>query len=397
MTDRPARALRALFFAAVAALTLLASAPAQAASAGADIERVSFHPRSDGNGYVVRVHTSARVSAFSVDQEGGTVELVVYQARLAPSLRRERARGPVRDYRFEADEDRVTITFEVRGVEAQVYPDRDSDDLLVALSRPTRTATPAPGAKEPRVPAVPVNIAAPSTNWRLDKIVVDAGHGGHDVGTNHNGVREKDVTLAVSRRLGRMIESELGVEVVYTRSDDRFIELHERGRIANRSNGKLFISIHANAAGSGRARGTETFFLAPHRSNSARGVMERENAVVRMESQPDLYADFDDEGGILRSMAMSAYQEESQLLASLIEGEFGQTRHSRGVKQAGFLVLWRASMPAVLVETGFVTHRDEARYLSSAEGQDEIARSVFRAVSAYKERYERGLRLAVAG
>jgi N-acetylmuramoyl-L-alanine amidase len=123
--------------------------------------------------------------------------------------------------------------------------------------------------------------------------------------------------------------------------------------------------------------------------------MERENGVIQLESAPELYAEFSDDGGdILRAMAMSAFQEESQEFARLVEAEFGTTRRSRGVKQAGFLVLWAASMPAVLVETGFVSNTDEARILSSLEGQEATARSIFRAVSAYKDRYERGLRTA---
>jgi N-acetylmuramoyl-L-alanine amidase len=232
-----------------------------------------------------------------------------------------------------------------------------------------------------------------ASNWRLDCVVIDAGHGGHDGGATANGVREKDVTLAIARRVGRLIDERLGLRVVYTRSDDRFITLDGRGRIANESCGKLFISIHANAGGSS-AHGTETYFLAPHRSESAREVMLRENDVVRLESNPDLYADFDAEGGIVRALAMGAYQEDSQELAGLVEREFGRGlgRNSRGVKQAGFLVLWRASMPAILVETGFVTNPAEARYLSSAVGQDAIAGAVFRAVRTYKEHYERGLR-----
>ena len=124
--------------------------------------------------------------------------------------------------------------------------------------------------------------------------------------------------------------------------------------------------------------------------------MARENSVVRLESDPSLYEDFDTEGGIMRTLAFSSYQQESQELASLIEEEFGTraNRLSRGVKQAGFLVLWRASMPAVLVETGFVTNAAEARFLASADGQDLIASAIFRAIRDYKERYERDLRLA---
>ncbi|MEM1054948.1 MAG: N-acetylmuramoyl-L-alanine amidase [Bacteroidota bacterium] len=404
------RTLRTARLALLAALTVATALPADAgvhatASAGVtsahltdvDIERISFHRRSDGRGYVVRLHTDARVPAFSVDETDGGIELVVFRVGLAPQLRRDDAKGPVRSYRVLPEDDKVTFRFVTRGeVEATAYPDRESNDLLLALT--TVPSRPAP-------PVVSTSTSTPSgggtdgtTNWRLDTIVLDAGHGGDDYGAVANGTSDKEVAIGVVRRLGPMIESELGIRVVYTRRGDEFHTLRERGRIANREGGKLFISVHANAASSSRARGTETFFLAPHRSDTAREVMERENSVIELESDPSLYADFDDEGGILQSLAMSAYQEESQLIATLVEREFvASGRHSRGVKQAPFLVLWAASMPAILVETGFITNPEEARFLASASGQEKTARAIFRAVKAYKEQYERGLRLASTG
>ena len=397
-------------------LALVGLLTAGSALASATIERVSFATRADGRGYVVRFHADGRIGAYAVEQPtAASIQFVVYNATLAGDLRRGEPVGPVRDYRAAVTGDHVTFTFDLApgsGLDAQAYPDRDSNDLLLALttlpaSAPVAAVTwnsgaggvSANGASPATAPSTALGDAASREHWRLDCVVVDAGHGGHDGGATYFGVREKDVTLAIARRLGTYLEDNLGMRVVYTRSDDRFIELHERGRSANASCGKLFISIHANAAGSSSARGTETYFLAPHRTESARNVMERENSVVRMETDPNLYADFDAEGGIMRQLAFSAYQQESQDLASLIEAELGQRarRHSRGVKQAGFLVLWRASMPAVLVETGFVTNPDEARFLSSSDGQDLIASAIFRAVRAYKEQYERGISVAVRG
>ena len=226
--------------------------------------------------------------------------------------------------------------------------------------------------------------------------MLDAGHGGHDGGASANGIREKDITLAVAKKVGHYVEDRLGIRVVYTREDDRFIELHERGRIANESCGKLFVSIHANAAGSSSAHGSETFFLGLHKSESAADVMERENSVVALESDPGLYAGFDDAEIIVQTLATTAYQRESERLASLIQDQFEHRaeRPSRGVKQAGFLVLWRASMPAVLIELGFVTNPSEARFLRSEYGQDLLASAIFRSIRDYKEQYERGFRFA---
>lgn len=405
-----------------AALLLVAAAPA-GATADVSVQRVSFDRSHDGRTTVARVHTTDRVRAYSVDQDGTTLELVLFRARLAPSLRREGAEGPVQTYHVEAAGDRVTVRFQVdAGVYVRAYPDRDSDHLLLAFSadpppRPTAWGRPTPAVRTPPAavtrppitraampaPAEPVAAAsavpdAGAEHWRLDTVVLDAGHGGHDHGGVGNGTSDKEVAFGVVSRLGPMLERELGVRVVYTRPHDRFVELRERGRIANREGGKVFISVHANSAASPSARGTETFFLSANKSANAREVMERENSVVELESAPELYADFHDEDDIVRSLAMSAYQEESQELARLIEGEFVRSgRHSRGVKQGPFLVLWAASMPAVLVEVGFVSNREEARYISSERGLDETARSIFNAVRAYKESYERGTRLAVGG
>ena len=391
----------------------------------AAVERVSFDPSPDG-ALVARVHTSSRVRAYSVDQDGGALELVLYRARLGSSVDQARAVRPVRGYALASDGDRVRVRFEVDpSVHVRAYPDRESDDLLLAFSNTppprreswgggvprerVRREPAAAGGEIAEVPAAPPvtgagpvpggeSVALPTgaERWQLDTIVLDAGHGAHDFGARANGTSDKEVALGVVSRLGPMIERELGVRVVYTRDDDTFVELRERGRIANREGGKLFISVHANAAGSSSAHGTETFFLAPRGQGNARSVMERENSVIELESDPGLYADFHDEDDILASLAMSAYQEESQLLARLIEAEFVEDgRHSRGVKQDNFIVLWAASMPAVLVEVGFVSNRDEARYLSSSEGLDRTARSIFEAVRAYKATYERGL--AVGG
>lgn len=229
--------------------------------------------------------------------------------------------------------------------------------------------------------------------WRLDKIVIDAGHGGKDPGASANGVREKDVVLKVAKKLGQYIEENLDIEVVYTRTDDTFIELEERGHIANRAGAKLFVSIHINAARSRAARGTETFFLGQHKTEAAQKVMERENAVIRYEDNPEDYADYDEQALVRQILAQSAYMRQSERLASLIEAQFADRvqRRSRGVHQAGFYVLWSASMPAVLVELGFLTNPAEARFLKSERGQTYLASAIFRAVRDYKAKYEKGI------
>ena len=330
-----ARMIRLVLTACVlAALVVPARAGGAIAGDRVDLQRVSFDQSTDGSSLVVRLHTSARVRAYSVDQDGGTVELVLYRARLAPSLERAAARMPVRSYRTDVEGDRVTVRFEIDpSVNVRAYPDRESADLLLSFSaaprpramawgggrarRPVRPIEPAPVAAIPTPAASDAVLPAPQSgasqadlsssaaHWRLDTIVLDAGHGGRDAGGVGIGTTDRDVAFAVVRRLGPMIERELGVKVVYTRSTDTFVELRERGRIANREGGKLFISVHGNA-GPASARGTETFFLAPRGSASARDVMERENSVIQLESDPSFYDGYTSGGDILASLAMSA-------------------------------------------------------------------------------------------
>ena len=235
--------------------------------------------------------------------------------------------------------------------------------------------------------------AAEGRHWMLDTVVIDAGHGGKDSGAMGHGVREKDIALKVALKLGHYLEDRLGVQVVYTREDDRFIELKDRGRIANEHGAKLFISIHVNAATNARAQGTETYFIGLHKTTAAQETMRRENEVVKLESSQSEYEDMTEEALIRMALTQSAYMQKSEELSGLIQEQFEKRVHrkNRGVKQAGFYVLWGASMPAVLVELGFLSNREEAAFMNSELGQDYLASAIFRAVREYKERYERGL------
>jgi N-acetylmuramoyl-L-alanine amidase len=368
-------------------------------TAGATIRRISITERSDGRGLVVRLHSTGHIPAFHAEAKGdGEIELTLFQTDIATAP--PAAHGPIQQVRVAQEGDRAIVRLRVDPnvfVVPQAYPDRDSNDLLLALTYAAKPVASTPPPTRPASTPASGGDEASREHWRLDCIVLDAGHGGRDPGAVAHGVRESDVTLGITVRLGKLIEDNLGVRVVYTRRDDRFVELAERGRIANQSCGKLFVSIHGNSASNRSATGTETYFLGLHRSESARRVMERENSVIALESDPDLYTGMDEAALVMQTMAQTTYLRISEQLASLIENQFASNagRRSRGVKQAGFLVLWRASMPAVLVETGFISNRDEARFLASAQGQQLIADSIFRAIREYKQQYERGLGIAV--
>jgi N-acetylmuramoyl-L-alanine amidase len=388
-------------------LLLTSATPASPDSATSpQVQRLSLAERSDGRGLVLRIHVSGQVAAFSEPRQvnPGVYEVTLFNTAVARSVRQDRVRGSVRSYSITNRGGHSVVQIELAPgqlMDVTAYRDRDSPDLLVAMtnraSAPVAGA-PAPvrGTPAPATPRSPESLAEESARWRMDTIVIDAGHGGRDPGAVANGIREKDVTLGVALRLGRLIEQNLGVRVVYTRQDDRFIELHHRGRMANEAGGKLFVSIHANSAPNRSATGTETFFLGASRSEAAQRVMERENSVVRLESDPDRYRDFDDQALIRRVLTHSAYMRKSEQLAALVEGQFGRNlgRRSRGVKQANFYVLWGASMPAILVELGFITNPEEATYLASDRGQNDLALGIFRAIADFKEQYERGLDLS---
>lgn len=247
----------------------------------------------------------------------------------------------------------------------------------------TRTATP---------------VAPPTRPSRRRVVVVDAGHGGPDPGMRgwspeRTPVREKDVTLGVALQLEQELERR-GYAVVMTRRTDTLIALDDRGRIANRSKGDLFISVHVNAANPRwrephAARGFETYFLAEAKTEDERRVAQMENEVVRFETEADAPRN-DPLGFIINDMAQNEHLRESNDLAEIIQGALRRVHPgpSRGVKQAGFRVLVTAYMPAVLVEIGFGTNDAEAAFMNSVPGQRTLAGAIADAAAEYLGRYE---------
>jgi len=221
--------------------------------------------------------------------------------------------------------------------------------------------------------------------WYIDTVVIDAGHGGKDPGAIGHNILEKDVTLDIALILGEMLERKLNVNVIYTRTEDVFIPLWKRTKIANEEEGKLFISIHANAAHPS-IFGFETYLLNPSKSSEAIDIANRENGVIELEKDTKNYTLYSDENLILATMAQNYYMQESEELASLIQKHMDQnlTSRNRGIKQAGFHVLVGASMPNVLIEVGFLTNKNEAKQLNKKQYKRKIAESIFNAIKEYK-------------
>jgi len=242
---------------------------------------------------------------------------------------------------------------------------------------------------------LPVNQLFSQSFLNIDKIVIDAGHGGKDPGTIGKHSKEKTVALSIALKLGDLIKKNLkDVDIIYTRDKDVFVELYRRAEIANKAKADLFISIHCNSINSTRAKGTETWIMGNHRSAKNLEVAKKENAAILLESDYSKnYNNFDPnsaESYITFSLIQNAYREQSMQLAESVQNQFENRVHriNRGVKEAGFLVLVYTTMPSILIETGFLSNPEEEKFLLSEQGQDYIASAIYRAFKGYKNSIE---------
>lgn len=240
------------------------------------------------------------------------------------------------------------------------------------------------------------DVAAQRHQHSIRKVVIDPGHGGKDPGAVGRRSKEKDIVLSIALKAGRYIEENMkDVEVIYTRKTDEFVELFRRAEIANESNADLFISIHCNANRSPAPYGSETFVMGLHRSNENLEVAKKENAAILFEEDYKVtYGGFDPnspEAHIIFSLYQNAYLDQSLEFARLVQDQFRERvrLNDRGVKQAGFLVLYKIAMPGVLIETGFLSNAKEEEFLMSEQGQTYIASAIYRAFREYKENVEK--------
>ncbi len=231
---------------------------------------------------------------------------------------------------------------------------------------------------------------------RITLVVIDPGHGGKDPGAVNGNSCEKDIVLDIALKLGNYITSNFPeTKVIYTRTKDVFIPLHQRANIANKNGADLFISIHVNFENSKSVQGTETFVLGveDYRSKANLEVAKKENSVILLEDNYSTsYQGFDNspESYIMFETVQQEYTEQSLLLASSVQNQFREKaqRKDRSVKMAGFLVLWQTTMPSVLIETGFISHPTERNYLVSEAGKTHLASSIFDAFKDYKKKIE---------
>jgi len=237
---------------------------------------------------------------------------------------------------------------------------------------------------------------------KIRKVVIDAGHGGHDAGavSPDRKVYEKNITLSVALKLGAMIKDKYpGIEVIYTRTTDKFIPLITRTEIANKHQANLFISIHVNSVKARSASGSETFVMGMDKSSSNLEVTMRENSVIALEGDHESkYEGFDPknpESYIIFSLLQNAHLEQSLIMASLIQNQFskGVIKTNRGIKQGELLVLWKTTMPAVLVELGFISNYSDYKILINNDNHYRFAGSIFKAFEEFKHQYEYGSKI----
>jgi N-acetylmuramoyl-L-alanine amidase len=302
--------------------------------------------------------------------------------------------------RFELEAGVPVVRVQDRAIQLISAPQVTEGKLLIPLQLVSEVfPSTVPNVRWDADSAQLVLLTVPAKQRRYT-VIVDAGHGGVDNGMKGplgGGPRiyEKNITFSVANRLGQQLSSR-GVDVVYTRTTDTLIALDDRGRIANRAGGNLFISIHVNASSPAwkakeqrAARGFETYFLSEAKTEDARRVEQMENESIRLEGASTVSTE-DPLSFILSAMTQNEHLRESSELAEIVQQRLSRIHPgpNRGVKQAGFRVLITASMPAVLVEIGFGTNTAEAAFLSNPSRQDAIASAIADAAMAYLERYE---------
>ncbi len=250
---------------------------------------------------------------------------------------------------------------------------------------------------------IPQKLIFSQSKGLVKTVVIDAGHGGRDPGTSGKTTKEKDIVLAIALKTGKYIEDNIpGVKVIYTRKTDKTLKLYQRAKIANDANADLFISIHANWFQSPKVHGSETYVMGLHKTKENLAVAQKENAaILQEEDYMENYEGFDPnspEAYIIFSLYQNAFLDQSLSFASKVESQFKNRAgiKSRGVKQAGFLVLHQVKMPSVLIEAGYLSSAKDEKYLKSKQGQAYIASAIYRAFREYKKEYEENTLVATS-
>lgn len=355
------------------------------------------------NGYLMTIKASRQLGAVETWlKPDGWLFVTIENARAdTNALRSVATGGAIRQVLVFQSPTSVQLTIKVAPdvSAADVVDDPNSQDLVVTL----RTKSPArqQDLDRRRQEMIDKGLAQQRARWKMDVVVIDAGHGGKDPGSiGVSGLYEKKVTLGVALKLRDLLKKAMpDVKVVMTRDNDTFVELYRRTQIANEASGKLFVSIHCNSLDRkpSRPNGFEVYLLRPGRTDEAIRIAARENAVIQLEEDRSRYKQLTEEEFILVTMAQSAYMKHSERFADLTVRSMDKhlTLKNGGVKQAGFYVLVGASMPNVLIETGYLSNKKDEAFLKSTDGQQKMASAILSGIRNFRTEYERDLREGV--
>jgi N-acetylmuramoyl-L-alanine amidase len=358
------------------------SAPAKGVKTAIELEELRFRSYPTFTRVVVE---TGGMPAYAVVTGRDEIRVRLPRLTLTSVRTEEIADGLVKEIRLEpvAGGDAVLrVVLEGPAADVKASTLQDPYRLVLDIYRGRES-----GESEPGRPAMePLRL-----------IVLDAGHGGHDPGASGpTGVMEKDVVLDVTKRVARLVTEGLGVKVVLSRSTDVFVPLRERTNFANKQRADLFVSIHANAHPQSVSEGVEVYFLSSEASDTnARQVAAVENGVVQLEN-PASRQKSEVLKSILWDLAQSEFQQESSSMAETVLDSMTKSLGlvPRGVKQAGFYVLGGAAMPAVLIEIGFLTNKNEERRLATPEYRESVARAIYTGLAEYKHRHDQRVRTA---
>jgi N-acetylmuramoyl-L-alanine amidase len=336
------------------------------------------------NGTIVRVKTLKKFKKKEIStflHKNGWFYLTIQGASAdSNDILKSDTRGIVKKISMDQLEGGLQLAFFLRSdIERhEFYQNNNTKEIVITLWAPLSKSV--------------ARIKEVKSQWEIDTIVLDAGHGGKDPGTiGKYGTKEKTIALDIVKKAGKLLIKNTNVKVVYTRDEDVFIPLWQRTKIANEKKGKIFISVHANGNRNRKAFGFETYLLRPGKTQDAIDIAAEENAAIKYEeSRNGKYKELTYEGQILATMAQSMFMQESESLAGQIQHELNKEIKSqnRGVKQAGFYVLVGASMPNVLLEVGFLTNPDEEKKLRTAKYRQKIANAIYKAIVEFKKSRE---------
>jgi len=334
------------------------------------------------NGTLITVHSNKRIPSYFSSYKNGILTIIFRQVNADTSnVQTENLNGLIKNIKTKNIGPDAEFKFTVGDEYStnEVMNVDGSNDILITIHNKIFTS-----AEEER---------RTREKWDFDVIVIDPGHGGKDPGAiGLNKIKEKDINLKIALKLGNLIENRMkDVKVVYTRNTDKFVDLYKRGKLANENGGKLFISIHCNSTRKKptNANGIEVYLLRPGRTKEAINIAERENRVIEYEDDPARYEQLTDENFILVSMAHSSYMKYSESFADMLNTQFKNNTKlkARGVKQAGFYVLVGASMPSVLIESGFISNKRDLNFLTNSSIQKQLAEAMFEAIKEYRQFY----------